>query len=62
MSFIREYDPPEGTILYHLSTFADIDADGELEHILPVCTTNDCSTSQIWVRDNNKVNSKRHVD
>lgn len=54
MSFIRDYDPPDGTVLYHLSTFADIDADGELEHILPVCTTIDCSTSQIWVRDDDK--------
>jgi len=35
-----------------------LDADGELEHILPVCIDKDCSISQIYVRDNNKVNKK----
>lgn len=33
----------------------ELDADGELEHILPVCLESDCSTSQIYVRDNNQV-------
>ncbi|CAF0965831.1 unnamed protein product [Adineta ricciae] len=47
----KEYDPPPGVAIYHLSTFADIDADGELEHILPVCMDTSCSKSQIYVRD-----------
>lgn len=73
MTLITEYDPPLGIAIYHLSTFADIgtfsnryfhnksfvllDADGELEHILPVCMTTDCSDSRIYVRDNNEVGS-----
>ncbi|UJR14976.1 hypothetical protein I4U23_001955 [Adineta vaga] len=48
----KEYDPPPGVAIYHLSTFADIDADGDLEHILPVCMDIGCSKSQIYVRDN----------
>ena len=35
-----------------------LDADGELEHILPVCMTADCSDSRIYVYDNNKVNGQ----
>jgi len=38
--------------------FVLLDADGEVEHILPVCMNTDCSKSQIYVRDNNKVNKK----
>jgi hypothetical protein len=38
--------------------FYQLDADGELEHILPVCVNIDCSISQIYVRDNNKVKFK----
>jgi len=38
--------------------FVLLDADGEVEHILPVCMNTDCSISQIYVRDNNKVNQK----
>ena len=37
----------------------ELDADGELEHILPVCLDSDCSTSQIYVRDNNQVKLKK---
>ncbi|CAF4174920.1 unnamed protein product [Rotaria sordida] len=54
MTLITEYDPPSNIAIYHLSTFADIDADGELEHILPVCMNFDCSDSRIYVRDNNE--------
>ncbi|CAF3952391.1 unnamed protein product [Rotaria magnacalcarata] len=54
MTLIVEYDPPDDVAICHLSTFADIDADGELEHILPVCMNFDCSDSRIYVRDNNK--------
>ncbi|CAF3722685.1 unnamed protein product [Rotaria sp. Silwood1] len=54
MTLITEYDPPPNIAIYHLSTFADIDADGELEHILPVCMNIDCSDSRIYVRDNNE--------
>ncbi len=32
-----------------------IDADGELEHILPVCMNSDCSDSRIYVHDDDKV-------
>ncbi|CAF4869590.1 unnamed protein product, partial [Rotaria magnacalcarata] len=53
-TLIVEYDPPDDVAICHLSTFADIDADGELEHILPVCMNFDCSDSRIYVRDNNK--------
>jgi len=38
--------------------FFIIDADGELEHILPVCMDNGCVDSRIYVRDNNTVNKK----
>ncbi|CAF2148938.1 unnamed protein product [Rotaria magnacalcarata] len=54
LTLIREYDPPPGVAIHHLSTFADIDADGELEHILPVCMDPNCSDSRIYVRDDNK--------
>ncbi|CAF3888433.1 unnamed protein product, partial [Adineta steineri] len=54
MKLISDYGPPPGVAIYHLSTFADIDADGVLEHILPVCMNSDCSDSQIFVRDNHK--------
>ncbi|CAF0738436.1 unnamed protein product [Adineta steineri] len=54
MKLISDYGPPPGVAIYHLSIFADIDADGVLEHILPVCMNNDCSDSQIFVRDNHK--------
>lgn len=37
----------------------ELDADGELEHILPVCLQSNCSTSQIYVRDNNQVEFQR---
>lgn len=52
-NLIQEYDPPAGVAIQHLSTFADIDADGELEHLLPVCMDTKCSDSRIYVRDNN---------
>ena len=32
-----------------------LDADGIVEHILPVCLQSDCSISQIYVRDNDQV-------
>ncbi|CAF3731824.1 unnamed protein product [Rotaria sp. Silwood1] len=51
LTLIKEYDPPPGVAIYHLSAFADIDADGELEHILPVCMDTSCSQSRIYVRD-----------
>ncbi|UJR31699.1 hypothetical protein I4U23_019179 [Adineta vaga] len=51
MKLLAEYDPPPGVAIYHLSTFADIDADGVLEHLLPVCMNFDCSDSRIYVRD-----------
>ncbi|CAF1432725.1 unnamed protein product [Adineta steineri] len=54
LTLIKEYDPPPGIAIYHLSTFADIDADGELEHILPVCMKADCSDSRIYVRDDDE--------
>ncbi|CAF1075834.1 unnamed protein product [Adineta ricciae] len=54
MKLLSEYDPPPGVAIYHLSTFADIDADGILEHLLPVCMNSDCSDSQIYVRDNDQ--------
>ncbi|CAF1203494.1 unnamed protein product [Adineta ricciae] len=54
MKLLSEYDPPPGVAIYHLSTFADIDADGTLEHLLPVCMNSDCSDSQIYVRDNDQ--------
>jgi len=38
--------------------FFFLDADGQLEHVLPVCMDNTCSDSRIYVRDNNKVNKK----
>lgn len=47
--------PSGRTVLFGL------DADGELEHILPVCMDNDCSISQIYVRDNNQVKSKTEI-
>ncbi|CAF4118977.1 unnamed protein product, partial [Rotaria sp. Silwood2] len=53
LTLIKEYDPPADVAIYHLSAFADIDADGELEHILPVCMDNSCSQSRIYVRDDN---------
>lgn len=58
LNLIQEYDPPPGIAIQHLSTFADIDADGELEHLLPVCMDTSCSDSRIYVRDNNEVNSR----
>ena len=36
-------------------TIFHLDADGELEHLLPVCMNADCSDSRIYVRDNNEV-------
>ncbi|CAF1375695.1 unnamed protein product [Rotaria sordida] len=53
LTLIKEYDPPPRVAIYHLSVFADIDADGELEHILPVCMDTSCSQSRIYVRDDN---------
>jgi hypothetical protein len=71
LTSINEYDPPAGVAIYHLSTFADIgnsfdtrlthrkwkslDADGELEHLLPVCMDSLCIDSRIYVRDDNSV-------
>ena len=36
-----------------------LDADGELEHLLPVCMNSDCSDSRIYVRDNNEVSEAK---
>jgi hypothetical protein len=39
----------------HIYILFLIDADGELEHILPVCMDSKCSDSRIYVRDDNAV-------
>ncbi|CAF0856983.1 unnamed protein product [Didymodactylos carnosus] len=51
LSLMMEYEAPDAAI-YHLSTFSDIDGDGELEHLLPLCIDKDCRQSKIYVRDN----------
>ena len=38
-----------------ISHFAHSDADGELEHLLPVCMDKNCLDSAIYVRDNDLV-------
>ena len=36
-----------------------VDADGELEHILPVCMDKKCADSRIYVRDDNAVSIEK---
>lgn len=42
--------PPSNKIkVFGQSTFADIDGDGALDLLLPVCTTKDCSESHLYI-------------
>ncbi|XP_071482439.1 T-cell immunomodulatory protein-like [Diadema antillarum] len=50
--FTEDYEPPSGGRIEHMgiSTFADMDADGLMDHILPVCYNAACINGSVFVR------------
>ena len=46
---------PDDVVFYGQSLFADLDSDGNMEHLLPACKDRDCFISVIFVYKDNKV-------